>query len=340
MGIPQTLRDLLSLPTAAFVETAVLGYVERTCDRLAGVAARRDRYGNLLAHYRCGANRLGRPLAFVAHTDHPGFVALEMTGPGTLRAAFRGGVRPEYFPDAPVRFWSDGGWVRGRVLKVTAAAPALTAPPTVRRPEETSIRVSRVVQPNAPGMWDVSGPVLRGDRLRARGCDDVAGAAAMLELLVRLSRRRTPGEVYCLFTRAEEVGFIGALAAIRARTIPRRLPVVSIEASSALPNAPLGAGPILRVGDRMSVFTPALTAFCGRVAKELAQRRATFTYQRRLMDGGCARRRRSWSTATRRRASAWRWGTTTTWTRCAGGSRASTSAWRTGSGWWSGSRRW
>jgi len=138
-------------------------------------------------------------------------------------------------------------------------------------------------------MWDLPEPALRGDLLSARGCDDVAGAAAMLELLTRLSRRAPragTGGVYCLFTRAEEVGFIGALAAIKARTVPKRLPLISIETSPALPNAPIGGGPILRVGDRVSVFTPALVAFCERVARDLAQRRQSFVYQRRLMDGG------------------------------------------------------
>jgi endoglucanase len=288
MRIPRTLKDLLSLPTAAFVETAVLDYIVSACRRLPSVSVRRDRYGNLLAHYRQHA-RPARPLVFVAHTDHPGFVALDMPDAHTVRAAFRGGVRPEYFTDATVRFWTNGGWVRGRVVEITSAAPPLASPPTVHRPEEVLVRVRAPVTPNAPGMWDLPDPALRGDLLSARGCDDVAGAAAMLELLTRLSRRSPragTGEVYCLFTRAEEVGFIGALAAIKARTVPKRLPVISIETSPALSNAPIGGGPILRVGDRVSVFTPALVAFCERVARDLTQRRKSFVFQRRLMDGG------------------------------------------------------
>jgi len=37
----------------------------------------------------------------------------------TLRAAFRGGVKPQYFTNARVRFWSDGRWVKGRVLELS-----------------------------------------------------------------------------------------------------------------------------------------------------------------------------------------------------------------------------
>jgi endoglucanase len=43
---------------------------------------------------------------------------------------------------------------------------------------------------------------------------------------------------------------------------------------------------VLRVGDKSTVFTPSATAFCRRVADELARRDRSFVYQRKLMDGG------------------------------------------------------
>ena len=284
MPLPKPMRDLLSLPTASYVETAVMDYLARACRRLAHVTIKYDRYRNLLAHYRWKPRGV-TPLAFVAHTDHPGFVAREMLDRRTVRAAFRGGVKPEYFPGARVRFWSDGRWINGRVVKLTRVAPA-HVPGWSGRPEEAMLRVAADVRPNAPGMWDLPEPALKGDLVTARGCDDVAGTAAMLTLLQRLSRKRARCEVYCLFTRAEELGFMGAIAAARVRTIPKRLPVISIETSSALPNARVGDGPIIRVGDRAAVFTPDLTAFCRRVADELVERRKSFKYQRKLMDGG------------------------------------------------------
>ena len=285
MMMPKTLGDLLSVPTAPFVEGAVMRHIERTCGRLKGVNVRYDRHGNLLAHYRRRPPAV-TPLAFVAHTDHPGFVALEMVDQRIVRAAFRGGVKPEYFKNARVRFWSDGRWIKGRVLELSKAARVTDVVGWIWRPEEALIRVGGAVAPNSPGMWDLPDPALQGDLVTARGCDDVAGCAALLTLLQRLSRKRARAEVYCLFTRAEEVGFIGTIAAARARTLPKRSPVISIETSSILPNAQQGDGPILRVGDRAAVFSPALTAFCERVAKALAQRHKGFVFQRKLMDGG------------------------------------------------------
>lgn len=284
MPLPKALKDLLTLPTAPFRESAVLTYLERACHRLPGVQTRYDRHGNLLAHYRCKP-RGTRPLVFAAHTDHPGFAAREMLDRRTLRADFRGGVRPEYFPGARVRFWADGTWIRGRVVELTKVDPP-AGPGRPPVPKEARLRVSRPVPPDALGMWDLPEATLKGDRVVARACDDLAGVAAVLALLQRLSGRRAAAEVYALFTRAEEVGFVGAVAAARARTIPQRLPVLSIETSSALPHAPIGEGPIVRVGDRASIYTPGLEAFCTRVAGDLAKRRRSFRHQRRLMDGG------------------------------------------------------
>ena len=285
MPLPRVLKDLLSLPTGTFVEGAVLEYIESTCSNLKGVTYTSDRYGNILAHYR---NRPpgSTPLVFAAHTDHPGFVAEEMVDRKTVRAAFRGGVASSYMEKAKVRFWSGGRWINAKVRELTRTVAAPRYGPGATRPEEGLLTVAEPVEPNSPGMWDLGGPVLDGDLVRGIACDDLAGVAAMLALLARLSKKQAAAETYCLFTRAEEVKFIGAIGAAEARTVSKKLPIVAIETSKALPSAPIGAGPILRVGDRASIFTPELTAWCGQVAEKLAKRRKGFKFQRKLMDGG------------------------------------------------------
>lgn len=290
MELPAVLGELLSLPTAAFVEREVQAYVRRACAALPGVTTQDDRYGNILARY-CHAPRDVSAVVFTAHMDHPGFCGLRMDGERTLLAAFRGWVEPEYFVGTKVRFWSGGRWVKGRIAEVTKAAPIFGMIGRTGRPEEVRVEVSRPVAPQSPGMWDLPEPKLKaGGRVHARGCDDIAGCAAMLALLARLSAARARADVYCLFTRAEEVGFIGAIGAARARTIPVGLPIIAIETSKELPGARMGDGPILRVGDKSTVFTPAVTAFCERVAKEFAAKckeaGREFKFQRKLMDGG------------------------------------------------------
>jgi endoglucanase len=135
-------------------------------------------------------------------------------------------------------------------------------------------------------MWDFPDPTVRGTRIYARACDDLAGAAALLCTIDELTRRRYSCDAYFLFTRAEEVGFIGAIAAARLKTIPPKCFVVAMETSAQRRDAWIGGGPILRVGDLASTYTPEVTAHCHRMARDLAAADRSFRYQRKLMDGG------------------------------------------------------
>ncbi|MGB9625175.1 MAG: M20/M25/M40 family metallo-hydrolase, partial [Phycisphaerae bacterium] len=196
-------------------------------------------------------------------------------------AKWHGGVRPEYFAGAPVRFFDGGKWVRGRVVRVDRG-PDGKAP----RVSHVEAALAQPVPPGAVGMWDLDGPVVRRGRLFARGCDDVAGVAATLACLDELIRHHSEASLHVLLTRAEEVGFVGAIAACRNRTIPANAVVISIECSAELPGARMGDGPILRVGDLATTFSPAATGWCRAVAERLAASGRPFVFQRKLMDGG------------------------------------------------------
>ena len=198
---------------------------------------------------------------------------------GLLSALWRGFVPHELFPGASVRFFSDGHWIRGKVVQHTGRHRTGKARPT-------RIEVTQPVEPGSVGMWDFPDPRMRGTRLYARGHDDVTGVAAIVSLLDTACRRKDQAEFYAFFTRAEESGFLGAIGASRDATLPRRCRIIALETSKALSNARLGDGVIIRVGDRMTVFEPALTQAIADAAKDLKERRKGFKYQRRLMDGG------------------------------------------------------
>jgi putative aminopeptidase FrvX len=116
--------------------------------------------------------------------------------------------------------------------------------------------------------------------LRARACDDLAGAAAALSALDRLAAADV-GNFSVLLTRAEEIGFVGAIAACELKTLPTGSRVLSIECSRQSADAPLGGGPIVRVGDGSSVFSSDLT---NRVTETVRSR--GIPHQRKLMAGG------------------------------------------------------
>jgi endoglucanase len=75
---------------------------------------------------------------------------------------------------------------------------------------------------------------------------------------------------------------MGAAEAVRLRTIPPAAIVLSLECSKALPGAPQGGGVIVRVGDRSTIFDPAVTAAVWQRVTDLEH----VVAQRRLMDGG------------------------------------------------------
>jgi putative aminopeptidase FrvX len=131
------------------------------------------------------------------------------------------------------------------------------------------------------GMWDLPELVVQGERLYSRACDDLIGCCAIVGLLRSLEASRSPASVLGVFTRAEEVGFIGAIELAKARRLDPEVTVISLETSAERPPAQMGAGPIIRVGDRTSIFDSDVTAFLVETAKS-----KNLSYQRCLMDGG------------------------------------------------------
>jgi endoglucanase len=131
------------------------------------------------------------------------------------------------------------------------------------------------------GMWDLPPFLLQGDIIHSRACDDLIGCAAIVATMRDLVAAKAPVSVYGVFTRAEEVGFIGAIQLAKSKQLSQGLTMVSLETSSELPPSKIGAGPIVRVGDRTSVFDPATTEYFVEIARSKGRR-----HQRCLMSGG------------------------------------------------------
>ncbi len=275
------LSRMLAIPTAPFAEHRVIDYIKTFSQRRPGVSFKQDQVGNLLIHIRRRNRKVARPVCITAHLDHPGFVVEKMISKTRLRAHWRGGVPQPYFAGSKVRLFDGDRIIKGKVRATTSVTYS-----GKKRVDSATIDVPESVSPGSIGMWDFPDVTFRGSKIYARDCDDIAGASAMLCAIDQLSKQNQTCDAYFLFTRAEEVGFVGAIAACRLGTIPKKCFVVAMETSSQLPNARMGDGPILRVGDRTSAFTPAATSHCYRIARELARDDSSFQYQRKLMDGG------------------------------------------------------
>lgn len=284
--------SLLAPPTAPYAEDAQLGVVRRYVADRQGFELSEDEHSNLIVTWlgartsgekpKRGAARGGRVpvLAFSAHLDHPGFAYLGVRK-GQHLAQFHGGVPDRFFAGARVRFF-DGATRSTLAVARVRSVERNAKHELIARLSEVRGRPKRGMF----GMWDLTPGDVRGRRLHARVCDDLMGAAAILSVLDLLAQARYPRRVLGIFTRAEETGFIGCQGLLRSRSLPENVAVIGLECSPRRSTAKVGLGPVVRVGDKQSIFQPWITHHLQECAASLRARNEHFLFQRALMDGG------------------------------------------------------
>ncbi|MEO5969845.1 MAG: hypothetical protein ABIQ95_07945, partial [Bdellovibrionia bacterium] len=146
------------------------------------------------------------------------------------------------------------------------------------------------------GGFSFRAPVWRdGDLLYTKAADDLVGCFAIVSTAIDLwaKKNRNLPPFLGILTRAEEVGFIGAIGHFELgwlkKTSPKLPPklqrsivCISLETSRTLPGADIGKGPVVRLGDRFTVFDPG----CTKILTDLANLTLPQEHQRRVMDGG------------------------------------------------------
>ena len=274
------LSRLGSQPAIAFYESGVAGAVKAILSDLK-LGYDSDDYGNIIAKLPGAGASSGDvpPIAFVAHLDHPGFEAVAIDGDYLVGQA-AGGV--------PVGSFESGVPLQV-VLEEGTRLKAITAG---RYGEEADRQVLiRLDNPQPvtlprPVVFDLVDFELEGEYIRMRALDDLAGCASILAALSVLSQRPAPGDVYGVFTRAEEVGLVGARVMGEAQTLPMETLVVSLESSRTLPGAEIGSGPVIRVGDAGYTFSAEAESALIKARETLQARPEGFKVQRQLMSGG------------------------------------------------------
>jgi putative aminopeptidase FrvX len=274
-------ESLLGQPTAPYREQLVAARCVALADH-PDLEVHEDAAGNVVVRFETEGADTSRPLVLVAHLDHPGFTIDDVVD-DRVALTFLGGLGAAHaVPGSPLEFFRDGEVSptgRGALIAADERAGRLTG--------ATAEVLDGEACAGGFAMWGFPGWSLVEGRITSRACDDLLGAAAILACLREVAARAPRGvAVWGLLTRAEEVGFLGALEAIRLGTVPAGASVVSLECSKALPDAPQGGGVIVRVGDRMSIFAPALTESLRLAAEQVAAGDPAFRFQRKLMDGG------------------------------------------------------
>lgn len=256
---------------APFHEHGVRAEVEKICAEHQ-LEFKRDEFGNVIVRLRT-ATKL-RPIALAAHMDHPGFDVVRQLSAKTWLARFLGGVPDDYFrAGVPLRL-------------MPGAVPAKLG----RRPgkeKEFELHAKNVVKV-APqfAVWELEDFAVRKGHIQGRACDDLIGVASILATLIELKRRRARVHVIGVIARAEEIGFLGAMAAAASKGLPKDALVISLETSRELPDVKMEQGVILRVGDRTSIFSSKAMRYLAEVAAGLKTADKKFQFQRALMSGG------------------------------------------------------
>ena len=273
----QWLTELTSMPTATGKEDRVIQWIEKYVKAHRNVQMTADRYGNLVLS-RNNVAPSDAPIYITAHMDHPAFVVEQIIDDQTVIAEFRGGVKDEYFPQTKVLLHHvDGSSQKGSVEKSINQEPDCKTW-QIKFPRKTKAKVGDVMT------WDLPKASIKKGLLYAPACDDLAGLAAAIAAFDSLSRCKE--DVRLLFTRAEEMAFIGAIGACKAKTIEKKARLICLETSKSFVDSPIGSGPIVRVGDFTSTFHPDLTYRISTIARNIQKEDETFAFQRKLMAGG------------------------------------------------------
>ena len=236
-----------------------------------------DMYGNIIARVdgNLEAESESLPIAFVAHMDHPGFevVRYEEELPiatslgGVPLASITKGANAFYFDEKGNRFKCE-------------------LEPIPGDQNELSVKSSVLPPVGAPIVFALDDFSISEDILRMRAMDDLAGCAAIIASLEELKNNPSASEVYGVFTRAEEVGLIGARLLSLEKTLPQNTFVVSVETSSIIPGVTQGEGPVIRTGDASYTFNSEAEQILIMGREAIKSSDSDFKCQRQLMSAG------------------------------------------------------
>lgn len=301
----QLLKKILSQPTAPFREKQVMFTITSEFKK-AGVPHFTDPVGNVIVgvanpkeYAKLVHLKTKEPLrVFMAHMDHPGFHGVSWKSKTKLEIKWHGGSPTKHLVGANVWLANENGWLNGNS---GAAGKVVSAKliPSGRAIDSMTIKLTTKANQSSDGEtpraeslyggFAFHAPVWQeGDCLYTKGADDLGGCYAISTAAIELwkkSHKKSNHNFLALLTRAEEVGYIGAIGHFELgwlKDAKRPVLCISLETSRTFPGAELGKGPVVRLGDKTSVFDSGAL----RVFLDLAQAVLPGKHQRRIMDGG------------------------------------------------------
>lgn len=272
----EMLKRLAKTPTAPFHEAGVSRAIRDFCSQLQ-LSAVPDHYGNL--HVFVPGRSSLPPVSFVAHMDHPAYEVSAVEGTRLVGNMLGGLSNAARQPGVEVEFLVDNARVPGRIVDRRGEGAS----------EELLFESEANLDSHPPcaAILKLTDFAVSGDTVSMRAADDLAGCAAILGVLAGIvDRGGAARPVHALFTRAEEVGLVGARLAAEDGRIPKSAVIVSLETSASLPGAEIGSGPVVRTGDRTATFDNGAESLLHAGVAAIRQFDSEFKVQRQLMSGG------------------------------------------------------
>ena len=237
-----------------------------------------DALGNLIAR-KGSASADGKRIMLAAHMDEIGIIATHIDENGFIRFTRVGGVRPHTLPGGRVRFLNGTeGVIGGSIFRHGGLIPF----------DKLFIDVGATSAKNCPVKVGEVAAFVRpfldmGKRIAAKSLDDRIGVAVLIETLRRL--KKTPHEIYFVFTVQEEVGVRGATTAAFG-VAPEIGIAVDVTGTGDTPDSDkmavsLGKGPAVKIKDGGMLADPRVVDWMISAAKK-----ARVPYQREILLGG------------------------------------------------------
>jgi len=235
-----------------------------------------DALGNLIARKGSG----GKKIMLAGHMDEIGVIATHIDENGFIRFSNLGGVSPRYAPGGRVRFL-DGTL---GVIGIERNSDATKVPPLNKMfidvgatsKKDCGIKVGDVAVFERPFS-------VLGKRLVSKAMDDRIAVAVMIETLRRL--KKSPHELYFVFTVQEEVGVRGATTAAFGIDPDLGL-AVDVTMTGDTPKGvkmevALGKGPAVKIKDAGSLADPRVIQWMTSTAEK-----AKIPYQMEILEFG------------------------------------------------------
>lgn len=277
----ETLREILSVPTAPYQERWLRERIVARYQDAATVRSEVDQWGNLHLSYRPNPRSRARAkFALHAHLDHPGFCYQKEVGKGKGKggAEILGGVAPRLV-GGKIRFFPAPKH-RGILATIKKVNTDEKGGRTVK------LKHKKDIPDGCLGMWDFPALAIKKKFLEGRGFDDNLGVAILVAILDDAVREECPTAFEVLLTCAEEVGLVGAMALLQSESFKLPATILTLEMPGARGELVPGDGVIVRTGDSLTVYDPDLVLHLRNLASALQKEDPTFRFQRRLGTGG------------------------------------------------------